>query len=303
MTRALPAHRRRHRRARRRPRRRRTRDRLPVRAVQEAHERVHRRAHRQGPRLGRLARSAPRPPGYGATYFAQEMLATAATASKGKTARLRRGNVALYTVEKLNELGGKVVTLSDSDGFIHDPDGIDAEKLAFVIELKNVPPRADQGVRREVPRASSLRRGRRDSPLGRPVRLRLPVRDPEQDQRRPTRATSSRTAARSSSRARTCRPRPTASSASSTPSILFGPGKAANAGGVATSGLEMAQNAHAPVAGRARRSTRACRDHEEHPRPVPWRRQRRRHSVNYVNGANIAGFIKVADAMLAQGVV
>ena len=136
--RAVPPHRPEHRRAGGRHRRRRPRDRLPVRPVQAAAQRVHRRADRQGAELGRLA-DPSRGDRLRRVYFAAEMLATRNETLEGKICLVSgSGNVAQYTIEKLLDLGAKPVTLSDSNGYIYDEAGIDREKLAFVMELKNV---------------------------------------------------------------------------------------------------------------------------------------------------------------------
>ena len=248
----------------------------------------------------------PEATGYGAVYFAEEMLATRGEALGGKTCLVSgSGNVAQYTVEKLLDLGAKPVTLSDSDGFIYDKAGIDREKLAFLLELKNVRrgrirEYADHfpGVlyTRTDPKAAS-------NPLWAiPAQCAFPSATQNEISERDARNLLSSGVYVVSEGANM----PTSLEgvkAFIEAGILYAPGKASNAGGVATSGLEMAQN-----------SMR-----------LPWSRQevdQRLHRImrdihricsetaaefgtpgNYVNGANIAGFLKVADAMMDQGLV
>ena len=188
----------------------------------------------------------PEATGYGCVYFAAEMLTTRKQTLEGKICLVSgSGNVAQYTVEKLLELGAKPVTLSDSNGFIYDEAGIDREKLAFVMDLKNV----RRGRIKEYAdkfKSAVYIAGRPEARLQPALepqgRLRLPQRHPERDQRQGRREPAARTASTSSPRAPTCPPRSTASKLFLDAKILYGPGKAANAGGVATSGLEMSQN-------------------------------------------------------------
>ena len=127
-------------------------------------QRVHRRAHGQGPQLGRLA-DPSRGHRLRRVYFAEEMLETRGDSLEGKTCLVSgSGNVAQYTVEKINQLGGKAVTLSDSNGIIHDPDGIDAEKLAFVMELKNVRAAASSEYAEKFKGATYIAEGRQGRP-------------------------------------------------------------------------------------------------------------------------------------------
>ncbi len=142
----------------------------------------------------------PEATGYGAVYFAEEMLKTRGETFEGKVCTVSgSGNVAQYTVEKLIELGGKVVSLSDSNGTIHDPDGIDAEKLAWVMDLKNV---RRGRIKEYAEKFKARRTAEGERPWGDPVRLRLPERDAERDQRRGRRRRCSRTAASLVSRGR-----------------------------------------------------------------------------------------------------
>ena len=241
----------------------------------------------------------PEATGYGVTYFAQEMLKTRGETFEGKVCLVSgSGNVAQYTVEKLNQLGAKTVTLSDSNGTIHDPDGIDAEKLAFVLDLKNV----RRGRIREYAEEFGVEYHEGQKPWAIPCDCAFPSATQNEID-----GTDADTLL-----ANGCTLIAEGANMPSTPdavdryldaAILYGPGKAANAGGVATSGLEMAQNAthiswtrdevdqrlhHIMIA-----IHRACHDTaEEYGTPG-----------NYVLGANIAAFVKVADAMLDQGLV
>jgi glutamate dehydrogenase (NADP+) len=247
----------------------------------------------------------PEATGYGAVYFAQEMLATRDDSLEGKTCLVSgSGNVAQYTVEKLIHLGAKPVTLSDSGGCVYDPDGIDEEKLAWVFDLKEV------------------RRGRIMEYAERFPRSRFVPVDPSDDHNAlweipadcafPS-ATHNEINGKDAanlisngvsvvSEGANMPTVPEGVDQFVTAGVLYGPGKAANAGGVAVSGLEMSQNAmrlswtREGVDQRLREIMRRiheqCRETaEEFGEPG-----------NYVHGANIAGFRKVADAMLAQGV-
>jgi glutamate dehydrogenase (NADP+) len=247
----------------------------------------------------------PEATGYGCTYFAQEMLATRGDSLNGKVCLVSgSGNVAQYTVEKVNQLGGKCVTLSDSSGYIYDEAGIDAKKLAFVMELKNV------------------KRGRISEYAGKfkgaiytaadPKAKFNPLWNHKADCAFPS-ATQNEVNGKDAanlikngvfvvSEGANMPSTPEAMKAYVDAKILYGPAKAANAGGVATSGLEMSQN-----------SLRLSWTREEvdqrllgimkaiHAQCVQYGTQGK--FVNYINGANIAGFVKVADAMLDQGVV
>ncbi len=240
----------------------------------------------------------PEATGYGAVYFAQEMLATRKDSFTGKIVAVSgSGNVAQYATEKVTELGGRVVTLSDSSGYIYDADGIDAEKLAYIMELKNV----KRGRIKEYAEKYGCEFHEGQRPWGAKVDVALPC------------ATQNEVNAEEAQILvdNGCMCISEGANMPSTPEaihiyiknkILYGPGKAANAGGVAVSGLEMTQN-----------SQRLAWTREEvdaklqsimidiHENCVKWGTEGE--FINYVNGANIAGFVKVADAMLAQGVV
>ncbi len=241
----------------------------------------------------------PEATGYGSVYFAQEMLKTRSETLEGKVCTVSgSGNVAQYTVEKLIELGAKAVTLSDSSGMIHDPDGIDREKLDFVLTLKNV--------RRGRIRDYADRYGCEHFAGTRPWAVPCDCAFPSATQNEIAEsdaATLLENGCRLVSEGANMPCSPKAVDLFLEHKVLFGPGKAANAGGVATSGLEMAQNAmrmpwtRAEVDGRLQRIMHAIHQqcHEtaaEYGNPD-----------NLVMGANIAGFIRVADAMLDQGLV
>jgi glutamate dehydrogenase (NADP+) len=239
----------------------------------------------------------PEATGYGCVYFAQEMLGTINESFKGKTVLVSgSGNVAQYTIEKVNQLGGKCVTVSDSEGYIFDPAGIDAAKLAYIMELKNV----KRGRIREYAEKFGCKfTGNGAKPWGEKGEVALPS------------ATQNEISGEDAKKlvANGCICVAEGANMPSTPEavevflakkILFAPGKAANAGGVATSGLEMTQN-----------SMRLPWSREEvdaklhgimvsiHKTCVKYGKEG--DFVNYVKGANIGGFVKVADAMLAQG--
>lgn len=241
----------------------------------------------------------PEATGYGAVYFAEEMLKTRADSLEGKVCTVSgSGNVAQYTIEKLLQLGAKPVTLSDSDGTIHDPVGFDTEKLAWVMELKNV--------RRGRIREYANHFGCQFLPGQRPWGIPCDCAFPSATQNEITgedAATLLKNGCTLVSEGANMPSTPEAVNQFLAAHICYGPGKAANAGGVATSGLEMSQN-----------SMRLSWNREE----VDQRLHRIMvdiHSVcqatadeygapgNYVLGANIAGFTKVADAMLDQGLV
>lgn len=241
----------------------------------------------------------PEATGYGTTYFAAEMLKTRGQNFQGKTVCISgSGNVAQYAVEKVTQMGGKVVTLSDSSGFIHDPKGITPEKLEYVMVLKN----AIRGRIREYvekyPEATYFE-GQR--PWGIKCDIALPCATQNElngDDAQTLINNGCICVAEGANMPST----PEAIKVYLDNKILYGPGKAANAGGVATSGLEMSQN-----------SMRLTWTREEvdqklqsimkniHSACVKYGQEG--DYVNYVKGANISGFIKVANAMMAQGIV
>ena len=241
----------------------------------------------------------PEATGYGAVYFAEEMLAVRGDALDGKTCVVSgSGNVAQYTVEKLLQLGAKPVTLSDSSGFIHDPDGITREKLDFVMELKNV--------RRGRIKEYADEFGAKYVADGRPWGIACDAAFPsatqneiDDDDAKELLKNGCTVVAEGANMPST----PEAVDVFVESGILYGPGKAANAGGVATSGLEMSQNAMRlswtadEVDSRLRQIMRQIHT------ATYEAAERYGAKGNYVVGANIAGFVKVADAMLAHGVV
>jgi glutamate dehydrogenase (NADP+) len=248
----------------------------------------------------------PEATGYGAVYFANEMLKTRKEDLKDKTALVSgSGNVSQYTVEKLITLGAKVVTLSDSNGYIYDEAGFTTEKLAFVMDLKNVR-------RGRISEYADKYKGVVYTPLD-PKLDYNPLWNHKADCAFPS-ATQNEINAKDAanllrngvyvvSEGANMPTTPDGVNLFLDAKILFGPGKAANAGGVATSGLEMAQN-----------SMRISWTREEVDNRL-FDIMKKIHDVchrtaekygtpgNYVNGANIAGFLKVADAMMDQGLV
>ncbi|MBN1949094.1 MAG: NADP-specific glutamate dehydrogenase [Candidatus Cloacimonetes bacterium] len=240
----------------------------------------------------------PEATGFGAVYFAEEMLKTRSESFAGKTVAISgSGNVAQYAVQKVNELGGKVVTLSDSSGTIHDPAGISGDKWEFVMDLKNIKRGRIQEYADEF--GVEYHDGKRPWFVKCDVALPCATQNEinEEDAK-----TLVKNGCICVSEGANMPSTPGAIEVFLQNKILYGPGKAANAGGVATSGLEMSQN-----------SLRLSWSREEvderlHNIMIAIHNQCVRYGkegsfVNYVNGANIAGFLKVADSMLDQGVV
>jgi glutamate dehydrogenase (NADP+) len=242
----------------------------------------------------------PEATGYGCVYFAQEMLATRKDTLNGKVCTVSgSGNVAQYTIEKLNGLGAKAVTLSDSNGTIYDADGIDAEKLAFVMRLKNVRRGRIREYCDKYPKAQYLE-GKR--PWGIPSQCAFPSAT-ENEVSGEDAKTLLRNGCFLVAEGANMPSCPEAIDLFQNAKVLYGPGKAANAGGVATSGLEMAQNSQFLNWTReevdAKLLTIMKNIHENCRRTAEEFDQ----VGNYVVGANIAGFRKVADSMIDQGVV
>ena len=242
----------------------------------------------------------PEATGYGAVYFAAEMLAHQGRSLEGKTCVISgSGNVAQFTAKKAIELGARPVTFSDSNGYIHDPDGITPEKLRFVMELKNIRRGRISEYTERYPEASFYPDER---PWAVPCEAAFPsateneiqVADAEQ-----LAANGVQVVAEGANMPTT----PEAVAHLQAAGVLFAPGKAANAGGVATSGLEMSQNSmrlswtEDEVDGRLRQIMRQIH------RATSSAAEEYGFPGNYVAGANIAGFVKVADAMLDQGLV
>ncbi|NDD67333.1 NADP-specific glutamate dehydrogenase [bacterium] len=242
----------------------------------------------------------PEATGYGAVYFAREMLATRNQSLDGKRAVVSgAGNVAQYTIEKLLHLGAKPVTCSDSTGFVHDPEGFTHDKLALLKTIKNTQRQSLQSYANAVP-GTTFYAGKR--PWGIPCEVAFPSATQNE-----ITGDDAHTLIKGGCQL--------VSEGANMPTdldgvsvfrearILYGPGKAANAGGVAISGLEMTQNS-------MRLSwTREEVDHKLQDimhrihRQCVEHGQQDAHYVDYVSGANIAGFIKVADALLAYGIV
>lgn len=242
----------------------------------------------------------PEATGYGAVYFAEEMLKTKNEAFEGKVVAISgSGNVAQYATEKVIELGGKVVTLSDSSGSIYDKDGITREKLDFILELKNV----KRGRIKEY--ADKFKcdyaEGKRPWELG-IFDIALPCATQNEINKSEAEALV-KNGTKCISEGANMPTEPDAVEVFLKSGILFGPGKAANAGGVATSGLEMSQNS-------LRLSwSREEVDEKLHQIMIDIHQSAYEAAEevgtpgNYVNGANIAGFKKVANAMIDQGVI
>nr|MBP9024001.1 NADP-specific glutamate dehydrogenase [Spirochaetota bacterium] len=241
----------------------------------------------------------PEATGYGAVYFAQEMLKARGDSMKGKVAVVSgSGNVAQYTVEKVNALGGKCVTLSDSNGYIYDPAGIDAEKLAFVMELKNV----KRGRIKEYADKYKCEYVEGKTPWS--VKCDMAFPSATQNELNGQDAeTLVKNGCICVSEGANMPSTPEAVEVFIKAKIMYAPGKAANAGGVATSGLEMSQNSMRYSWSREEVEQKLhgimCSIHEA---CVKYGKEKDGF-INYVKGANIAGFVKVADAMIDQGVV
>lgn len=237
--------------------------------------------------------------GYGAVYMLNEMLKHAGKSIEGKTACVSgSGNVAQYAAEKFTQLGGKVLTLSDSSGFIHDPDGIDAERLAHVQELKNVQRARISEYTKQYPNAN-FHEGQR--PWGVPCDIALPCATQNEilAEDAQTLLDNGCIAVSEGANMPTV---PEGINKYIDAKILYAPSKAANAGGVAVSGLEMTQNSMRLSWTREDLDSRLQEIMSRiHSQCVEYGTEG--DFVNYLNGANLAGFIKVADAMLAYGVV
>ncbi|MCB9675131.1 MAG: NADP-specific glutamate dehydrogenase [Alphaproteobacteria bacterium] len=244
------------------------------------------------------SRIRPEATGYGAVYFTREMLGRAGREIAGLTAAVSgAGNVAQYTVEKLLELGAKVVTLSDSGGFVHDPDGIDAAKLAWVMELKNVRRRRISEYVEAFPNAT-WHPGER--PWRVPVDLAFPCatqNEVDGDDARALVANGVLALTEGANMPCTLE----AVGVLQAAGVLFAPAKAANAGGVAVSGLEMSQNSIRLRWTREEVDARlASIMHGIHAQCVEHGATA--DGVDYVKGANTAGMARVVEAMLAYGV-
>ena len=241
----------------------------------------------------------PEATGYGNVYFLLEMLKTRGIELRGKTVAVSgSGNVAQYTAEKLIELGAKVVTMSDSDGYIYDPEGIDRAKLDYIMELKNL----YRGRIREY----AEQYGVKYVPGGRPWGEKCDIAMPSATQNELTGDDARLLLANGCiavSEGANMPSTPEAIDAFQEAGILYAPGKAANAGGVSVSGLEMTQNAQ-KLSWTAEEVDRRLHQIMEniHAQCAKYG-TRPDGSIDYVKGANVAGFMKVAQAMMAQGLV
>jgi len=240
----------------------------------------------------------PEATGFGTVYFAEEMLKTKGMSFDGKTVLVSgSGNVSQYAIQKVNDLGGKVVTASDSDGFIHDPDGIKGEKWEYLMELKNI----KRGRISEYAEEFGVKYYPGARPWGIPADVALPCATQNEINGEEAR-TLIKNGCICVSEGANMPTTPEGVELILDAKILYGPGKAANAGGVATSGLEMTQN-----------SMRISWSREEvdaklhsimkaiHESCVQY--GKKDNFTNYVRGANVAGFIKVANAIMDQGLV
>lgn len=241
----------------------------------------------------------PEATGYGAVYFAQNMLETRGASFEGKKVVISgSGNVAQYAAEKAIQLGAMVLTMSDSSGFIYDPDGIDEEKLAFIMQLKNVSRQRIDKYVEQYPKAS-FHKG--EKPWGVPCDIAMPCATQNELD-----GVDAKTLISNG-----CYCVSEGANMPSTPdailhfhnnNVLYAPGKASNAGGVAVSGLEMAQNSLRYSWTRDEVDQRLQHIMKDiHQACASYGKGKE--GINYEKGANIAGFVKVADAMLAQGVV
>jgi glutamate dehydrogenase (NADP+) len=239
--------------------------------------------------------------GYGVVYFSHEMLKLKGEQMEGKVCAVSgSGNVAQYTIEKLLDLGAKVTTVSDSQGCIHDPAGIDADKLTFIKDLKNnrrgrISEYADKYTSSKFHKGVTPWNFKVDLAYPCATQNELSLSDAQhlldngcigvfEGANMPTTADSIRLLRKHK--------------------VLFSPGKASNAGGVATSGLEMAQNSQRMRWSRDEVDTKLKSIMVEiHESCVKYGKTEGDDYVDYVKGANIAGFVKVADAMLSQGIV
>ena len=243
----------------------------------------------------------PEATGYGTVYFLRAMLKTKGETIEGKKVLISgAGNVAQYAAEKVLQLGGKVMTMSDSDGYIYDPDGIDRKKLDYIMELKNVYRGRIKEYVEEYPSAKYVGDGAK--PWFEKADIALPCatqNELNEEQAKALVANGVIAVAEGANMPST----PGAIRVFQEAKILYSPGKASNAGGVSVSGLEMSQN-----------SERLSWSSEEVDAKLLWIMENIHENcvkygteadgyVNYVKGANVAGFMKVAKAMMAQGIV
>jgi len=242
----------------------------------------------------------PEATGYGTVYFAESMLKTRKQGIKGKTVVVSgSGNVAQFAVEKVIQLGGKAVTMSDSGGYIYDKDGINEEKLAWVMDLKN---NRRGRISEYIKKYKSATYHEGKTPWEVKCDIALPCATQNEldgDGAKTLIKNGCICVAEGANMPST----PEAIHAFHEARILFAPGKASNAGGVATSGLEMSQNSLRISWTREEVDERLKGIMEDiHDSCIQYGKEKDGY-CNYVKGANIAGFVKVADAMLAQGVI
>ena len=241
----------------------------------------------------------PEATGYGNVYFLQQMLATKGIALEGKTVCISgAGNVAQYTAEKLISLGAKVVTMSDSNGYIYDPDGITREKLDYIMHLKNV----ERGRIKEYAAKYGCKYVEGARPWGEKCDIAMPSATQNEINGEEAKTLLSNGCIAVSEGAN-MPSTPEAIDAFLNAKILYAPGKAANAGGVSVSGLEMTQNSQ-KLSWSAEEVDNKLKSIMEniHSQCVKYGTQPDGY-VNYVKGANISGFMKVATAMMEQGIL
>ncbi|WP_452224846.1 NADP-specific glutamate dehydrogenase [Lacinutrix chionoecetis] len=242
----------------------------------------------------------PEATGYGCVYFAKNMLATKNDSFEGKTVVISgSGNVAQYACEKATQLGGKVVTMSDSSGYIHDKDGIDAEKLAHIMQIKNV----KRGrISEYIDKYTTATYHEGERPWSVNCDLAMPCATQNELNKEEAEALVKNNVIAVAEGAN-MPTTPEAIEVLQKAKVLFSPGKASNAGGVATSGLEMSQNSLRYNWTREEVDAKLHQIMDDiHDSCVIYGKQKDG-SIDYVKGANVAGFVKIADAMLAQGVV
>ena len=242
----------------------------------------------------------PEATGYGTCYFAEAMLATKGDSYEGKTVAISgSGNVAQFAAQKALQLGAKVVTMSDSNGSIYDPDGINEEKLAYIMELKNIFRGRIREYVQKYPTAQYFE-GKRPWSVKCDIAMPCATQNElNEDEAKTLLANGCICVAEGANMPCT----PEAIEAFQSAKILYSPGKASNAGGVATSGLEMTQNSIRLKWTREEVDANLRRIMTDiHEACVKYGTEEDGY-VNYVKGANIAGFIKVAEAMMAQGLV
>ncbi|MDD6671056.1 MAG: NADP-specific glutamate dehydrogenase [Prevotella sp.] len=241
----------------------------------------------------------PEATGYGNVYFLQNMLQTRGIDLKGKTVLVSgSGNVAQYTIEKLLQLGAKPLTCSDSDGYIYDPDGIDEEKLAYIMELKNV----ERGRIKEYAEKYGVKYVAGAKPWFEKADIATPCATQNEINEEAAKALVANGVIAVSEGAN-MPTLPEAIKVFQDAKILYCPGKASNAGGVAVSGLEMSQNSERLKWSREEVDAK-LHDimNDIHENCVKYGTEPDGY-INYVKGANVAGFLKVAKAMMAQGIV